>query len=141
MKVLFDTNVILDVLLAREPFVAASARLVGCVETGALEGLLGATTVTTIHYLVSRELGAAWARRLVNKLLGLFDVAAVDSKVLASATTLKLADFEDAVLHEAGRLAGAEIIATRDVAGFKRGSLPACSPLELLVALEAEEEG
>jgi hypothetical protein len=95
--------------------------------------------VTTIHYLVSRELGNARARKLANRLLELFDVAAVDRKVLASAATLKIADFEDAVLHEAARLAGAELIVTRDVAGFKRGSLPVCSPLELLAALETGE--
>ncbi len=52
MRVLFDTNVLLDALLAREPFVADAAFLLETVELGQVEGFMSATTVTDIHYLV-----------------------------------------------------------------------------------------
>ena len=61
MSVLFDTNVVLDVLLARKPFAAASNACFLQVEDGQLRGLLGATTVTTLDYLVFSTLGAAKA--------------------------------------------------------------------------------
>ena len=49
-RVLFDTNVVLDVLLDRRPYVEASAAVWAAVETGASEGMLAAHAVTTIHY-------------------------------------------------------------------------------------------
>jgi len=55
VKVLFDTNIILDVLLNREPFVELSASLVSLVEAGEIKGYLCATTLTTIDYLISKS--------------------------------------------------------------------------------------
>jgi predicted nucleic acid-binding protein len=52
MQVLFDTNVLLDALLAREPFLEDATFLLEAVEAGRLEGFMSATTVTDIHYLV-----------------------------------------------------------------------------------------
>lgn len=46
MRVLFDTNILLDALLAREPFVANAAFLLDAVESGRIEGFISATTVT-----------------------------------------------------------------------------------------------
>ena len=56
MKVLFDTNIILDVLLDREPFSEHASYLMSKVERSEINGFLCATTVTTIHYLLSRNL-------------------------------------------------------------------------------------
>lgn len=57
MKILFDTNIILDVFLARQPFLENSTKLFAHVEQGKLEGVLGATTITTLYYLISKQLG------------------------------------------------------------------------------------
>ena len=62
MRVLFDTNVVLDLLLARQPHVETAAALVARVERGELTGCLCATTVTTIFYLASKAVGAEAAR-------------------------------------------------------------------------------
>ncbi len=56
-RVLFDTNVILDVLLDRKPYVEASAAAWLAVETGVVVGFLAAHAVTTIHHLVRKEGG------------------------------------------------------------------------------------
>ena len=137
MRVLFDTNVVLDVLLAREPHVAPATALLDRVAAGAIDGLLGATTVTTIHYLAARANGARAARRHVGTLLRLFDVAPVTRMVLTDALDLPFADYEDAVLHEAARHAGAEAIVTRDAGGFPRARLRLYAPDELVRVLDA----
>ena len=54
MKILFDTNIVLDVLLDREPFSDLALKLVSNVEKKEIKGYLGATTVTTIYYLASK---------------------------------------------------------------------------------------
>ena len=57
MKILFDTNVILDVLLDREPFSSIAAKLFSRVETGEITGYVCATTITTLHYLTRKVVG------------------------------------------------------------------------------------
>lgn len=139
MKVLFDTNVVLDVLLDREPHAEVAAQLLSLVDTGKLEGVLCATTVTTIHYLASRAAGDAAAKRYVGELLALFDVACVDRPVLLSALGLDFSDFEDAVLHESALAVGATAIVTRNGKDFASARLPVFDPPELLAAVLAAE--
>jgi predicted nucleic acid-binding protein len=130
VRVLFDTNVVLDLLLDRRPWSATAAELFARVEGGTLDGYLGATTLTTIHYLATKAVGAEAARQHVAGLLALCEVAAVDRTVLAEALALGFGDFEDAVLHEAARSVGAEAIVTRDPRGFRKGSLLVLTPEE-----------
>lgn len=137
MRVLFDTNVVLDVLLARPPHAAPAIELFDWVARRELDGMLGATTVTTIFYLASKAAGPALARRHVTTLLGLFEVAAVGRAALADALALGFGDYEDAVLHEAARHAGATGIVTRDPKGFAAATLTVYSPAELLRLLKA----
>jgi len=77
LKVLFDTNVVLDVLLDRKPFSAIASRLVARVERGELAGVVGATTVTTLYYLLTRDHSRDRALRRIRILLQIFEIAAV----------------------------------------------------------------
>lgn len=131
-----DTNVVLDVLLARQPFVAASSEVFGLVEHSRIEGLLCATTITTVDYLLTQAMPRPAARHALQKLLELFEIAPVTRAVLEEALRGKVADFEDAVLDQAGRLAGAEIIVTRNQSDFRLASLKILGPDELLASLE-----
>jgi hypothetical protein len=129
--------VVLDVLLNRQPYAVPASRLMVHVEQRRFGGLLGATTVTTIHYLAAKALGHTRARKHIQTLLSLFDVAPVDRAALSEALSLNFRDYEDAVLHESGRRAGATGIVTRDPAGFAAGSLRIYSPDELMRMAEA----
>ena len=137
MRVLFDTNVVLDVLLARAPHVGPATTLLDHVAARTVDGLLGATTVTTIHYLATKAIGAAPAQRHLRTLLGLFDVAPVTRAVLTDALDLAFPDYEDAVLHEAARHASAKAIVTRDPKGFAKARLKVYAPEELLRFIQA----
>jgi predicted nucleic acid-binding protein len=137
MKVLFDTNVVLDVLLERQPHVEAAARLFTLLDNHKLEGSICATTVTTVFSIASRSFGAKRAHALVRDLLALFDVAGVDRDVLLRALDLGFTDFEDAVLHEAARADGMVAIVTRNGTDFTHASLPVFDPYELLAAIAA----
>jgi len=127
-RILFDTNVVLDVLLDRQPHVEASAAAWAAVETGISEGMLAAHAVTTIHYLVRKEMGNVKARRIVTAILRVFGVAAVDGAVVQEALQLPFPDFEDAVTAAAARLAGCECIVTRDPRGFRGSPVRSLTP-------------
>ena len=139
MNVLFDTNVILDVLLEREPHVDAASKLFALVDNGHLNGSICATTATTVYYIAAKCFGSRRARGQVHGLLGLFEVAQVDRDVLDSALDIDFSDYEDAVLHEAARAAGATVIVTRDRDDFVNSAIPALDPIELLAVVAASK--
>jgi predicted nucleic acid-binding protein len=126
---------VLDLLLEREPFAAAASELFSRVEAGEIEGCLCATTITTIHYLAARAVGARQALLAVRKLLAIFEIAPVNRPVLAGALESRLGDFADAVLQEAARQVSATAIVTRNPRDFRRAVLPTYSPAELVQAL------
>lgn len=137
MKILFDTNMVLDVLLDREPSAISAALLFSKVERGELFGCLCETTITTIHYLVYKASGVRQARKHVGSLLSLFEIAPVNRAVLEGALQSDFQDFEDAVIHEASIHAGVQALVTRDFNGFRRATIPVYSPDELLSVLES----
>ena len=136
MRVLFDTNVVLDVFLARQPFVGAASELFGLAEHSRIEGLLCATTITTVDYLLMQAMPRPDANQSLRKLLALFEIASVNRAVLEEALKSKLTDFEDAVLDQAGRLAGAEVIVTRNQKDFRHAFLRILGPDEFLPSFQ-----
>jgi predicted nucleic acid-binding protein len=140
LKVIVDTNVVLDVLLARQPFAPAAAKLFALAEQSRIDACVCATTVTTVDYLLSQSLPRNKAREAVRGLLTIFDVALVNRSVLERALASPMRDFEDAVLAEAGVLAGARIIVTRNARDFSRASLPVLTPQEFLVQFDTAQE-
>ena len=127
-RVLLDTNVVLDVLLDRTPHAEASSVIWAAVETGVSEGLLAAHAVTTIHYLVRKELGANKTKRILSAILRVFDVAPVDAAVIEEALQLSCPDFDDAVTAAAARLADCDFIVTRDPRGFRGSPVRSLTP-------------
>lgn len=138
MKVLFDTNVLLDLLLEREPHVDVAERLLSLADAGTLDGVVCADAITTVDYVAAKSLGRRRCLHMIAELLRICAIVPVDRAVLERALRLDFPDFEDAVMHEAARACGAAGIVTRDAAGFARGSVPALEPAELLSALVAE---
>lgn len=132
MRILVDTNVILDVLLDREPFSNVATQLLEKVENGILVGYLSATTITTIYYLTAKSIGREKAQIEISKLLSLFEVAPINRTVIEMAIRSKVSDFEDAVLCEAARHVGADGIVTRNIKDFKQADVNIYSPAELI---------
>lgn len=117
-RVLLDVNVILDVLLDSSPHALASGSVWAAIERGRLEGMIAAHALTTIHYLIRRELGKGRARQAVGNMLRVFGVAPVDNEVIVRALELDWPDFEDAVSAAAAEKARCQAIVTRDPRGF-----------------------
>jgi predicted nucleic acid-binding protein len=132
---LLDTNVILDVMLARQPFVADSAKIVAAAEIQKVEGVLCATTITTIHYLATKQLGRDVAVRQIEKLLRIFQVAPVNKTALLAALRAKARDYEDAVLLEAARAVGMDGVVTRNPKDFPKSDLPIYTPSDIVSVL------
>ncbi|MFO8233279.1 MAG: PIN domain-containing protein [Longimonas sp.] len=123
MTVLFDTNVVLDVLIARDPYAQDATALFDHVEQGQIQGLITSTTVTTIYYVGRKAIGERPIRARIQDLLHVFATVPVHASALQSALNIDFRDFEDAVLHEAARQADADGIVTRNARDFTAATL------------------
>jgi len=131
LRILFDTNIILDVLLNRSAFVELSSKLVGEVESGVIDGYLCATTITTLDYLLAKAINRKQARIKIKNLLTLFQVAEVNHVVVERALNSSFNDFEDAVQYYSAIGCQSEAIVTRNRKDYKNTALPIYTPNEL----------
>lgn len=135
MKILFDTNVILDVMLLRPPFYKSAALLLAEVERKHIAGYLSPTSVTTIYYLAQNAKGKNFAFKQIENLLKIFKITKVDKFCLQSALLSGISDFEDAVLNESALQAGLDGIVTGDIKNFRSSQIMIYNPDELLQML------
>jgi predicted nucleic acid-binding protein len=127
-RVLYDINVLLDVLLMREPFLADSASALDAVGQGQVEGYIAGHAVTTLFYLLQRELGMAKSRQVLAGLLTKMRVAPVTDAGIRQALNNSFKDFEDGVTYAAAQEAEVSVIVTRNVNDFTKGIIPAVLP-------------
>nr|WP_017710933.1 PIN domain-containing protein [Prochlorothrix hollandica] len=98
MRVLIDTNIVLDFLLQREPFFQSAELLFQAIDLGEVIGYVTATTLTDIFYISRRHTRSIeQARQAVSETLTAMMICPVDRVVLESAFNSGLPDFEDAV--------------------------------------------
>lgn len=132
MRILIDTNVVLDFLQEREPFVKDAAKLFEQIDAGVLEGFIAATTITNIYYIVRKAAGSRASEDAVTQILSDLQICAVDRAILEQAVTLRFRDFEDAVQCACAIAYGVDAIVTRDLSGFVGAEIPIKSPGEVI---------
>ncbi|MBD2627797.1 type II toxin-antitoxin system VapC family toxin [Trichormus variabilis] len=136
MRVLVDTNIVLDFLLQREPFSQDAELLFQAIDSGQVVGYVTATTLTDIFYISRKHtLSIEQARQAVSETLTVMVICPVNRAVLESAFKSGLADFEDAVQIFCAVEQGLDAILTRDAKGFLSSSIPVLSIQELLQRL------
>lgn len=131
MRVLIDTNVVLDFLQEREPFVANAARLFERIDTQEIEGFIAATTITNIYYIVRKAAGRVVTQDAITQILLDINICAIDLEILEQALALNFQDFEDAVQYACAVVHNVDAILTRDPAGFINVEIPVVLPEEL----------
>lgn len=138
MKILVDTNVVLDLLLDRPPFAESAARIFSLIENSAVEAYLCATTVTTIDYLLTQSVSRPRAKKALQRLMELFEIASVNRPVIEEALQSRMTDFEDAVLAHAANLVGATAVVTRNTKDFRYSPVKALDPTSFLTVFEKQ---
>lgn len=135
MNVLLDINVLLDVLLQRDPWADAAARLLSKIERGEARGFVAGHTLTTIHYVVSRARDRPSAAAAITDLLRFLDVVPMEKVDFGQALVLPMDDFEDAVQAAAALKVGVDYLVTRDEKGFGGLAIPSINAGEILSLL------
>ena len=135
LKLLIDTNVILDVVLERGQAGVKGALLLSAIQSGDADGCVAAHSITTTHYIIARAADDATARLAVTYLLQILSVVPLGGDDFHAAIALDVPDFEDAVQIAAALAAQADYIVTGNKKDFKRSPVTVRSAGELLPLL------
>jgi len=131
VKVLLDTNIIIDVISKRAGY-EDSLRLFKYCELGRVQGVISATTVTDILYILRKHIDPSEVRAAVQTLLLIIDIASIGKGEIAAAFASEMKDFEDAVQSACAKRIGADYIVTRNLKDFDKSVVKAITPTEAL---------
>lgn len=135
MKILFDTNVVLDVFQFREPHYEASAFAINAVLTGKVTGFFPAHAVATVDYVLRKHADRPTAIGAITWLLDSFEIIPCETSVLRLAVQSAFSDFEDGVVAFSAQKADCTFIVTRNTGDFSASPVAALTPAEFLTAL------
>ena len=130
MKVLFDLNILMDVMQRREQFYEASAAALSKALEGECEGVIPGHAVTTLHYLLTRYVDKQKADESIDFLIDHFVIVNAEAETFRRARQLAMNDFEDAVVTAIAIKAKCDAIVTRNISDFKQ------SPIQVLLPEE-----
>jgi predicted nucleic acid-binding protein len=135
MRLLLDINVLLDVVLERDPWARPAAELLAAIESNQAQGFVAGHTLPTVYYVVARSQDRDTATTAMHDLLHLLDVVPVDKQDFYRALSLPVSDFEDAVQAAVAFRIDAEYLVTRNEADFKGASIATATPSTILSLL------
>ena len=134
-KVFVDTDVVLDLLLERDPFYQRSAELFSLAHRRVVMIHLSAVTFSTLYYFLRKYKGATHARAKLAGLRSIVTVLPSDAMVVDQAIASRFVDFEDAVQHFTALGSDMDVLVTRNTADFKYAQLPVKTPDAFLKSL------
>lgn len=132
MKVLIDTNIILDVLCKRPAFYEDSAKVFKLCEVKKISGVISALSIPNIMYILRKELDADKTREIHDILMLIFSVADLKADDLKKAAGMRFKDYEDAIQSACATRIKANYIVTRNIKDFSESKVTAIKPAELL---------
>ena len=136
-KVFFDTNVLLDFLLDREPFNDDVAEIIEHSISKTFKLCVSSITITNTNYIIGRSEGIKSANKITKKILDLVSVENVGESTVKKSSNSKFKDFEDGVQNFCASEANHKIIITRNPQDFKESKLSIMTPKEFLIRLKS----
>jgi predicted nucleic acid-binding protein len=136
MRLLIDTNIVLDVLLKREPYFGTGRSVLGLTEDRSIREYVSASAITDIYYIAHRQIRDRDAvKELLKKLLLIVSVAGVGEREIRAALELDWRDFEDSVQYCTASLNDLDGVVTRNPADYRDARLRIWKPEELLAEI------
>jgi predicted nucleic acid-binding protein len=131
--VFVDTDVLLDVVIKRPDFYPASFQIVQWIEQKRIEAYLTPMTISTIYYLIRKELSHLQALSLIEKLMVIFNVVSIDKSGIISALNSDFKDFEDALQnYSALQHPEIETLITRNIKDYRCSDLAIMTPTDFI---------
>lgn len=135
-KVFVDTDIVLDLLSAREPHYIYAAELFSLSDEESVKLFVSALTFANVHYILSKQLSATKSRKLILKFKTLVHVLPVNDKIIELALASDFSDFEDAIQYNTAIDNGITVILTRNLRDFKKSDIAVLTSQQYLESLE-----
>ena len=135
-KVFIDTDIILDVALAREPFFSSSKTILAMAENNIIIGNISSNCVANIYYILRKSGGDNKARKFILNIVKYITVIAIDHQNVLEALKSKFSDFEDALQHSSAVENRCEYIITRNIEDYKTSKIKVLLPEEFIVMFQ-----
>lgn len=132
MNLLFDTNIILDIALKREPHYETSELVFKKADNSSIRGFITTTTISDIYYIAKKEKGHTTAINFIGALLQVVGVIGIDKEIIIGALESGFSDFEDAIQSVASNFNGIDFIITRNAKDFESSEVAAITPTDFL---------
>lgn len=137
IKILIDTNVILDVFLSREPFLEEAKKIFELCKDGAVDGYVAAHSITNAFYVLRHDMARRQTKNALLDVCDMLDVIEIDSaKITAALKNESFTDFEDCLQCECAKEACVDCIVTRNVKDFSSSPIAAITPSNFLRAAQ-----
>ena len=131
-KLFVDTDVVLDLLSARQPHYKFAAELFSLADIESVRLYVSSLTFANVHYVLSKQLSATESRKLLLRFKTLVTVLPVNDKIIELALSSSFADFEDAIQFYAAIENNISILLTRNLKDFKKATIPVMTPQQYL---------
>jgi len=132
MNILVDTNVVLDILLNRQPWYKNSALIFGLSQQNIIKSYVSASSITDIFYITQKEHGKIAAKEALKRILQVFFPATVTDRNIYQALKLEWEDFEDSLQYLVGEDLSVDYIVTRNVKDFALSSIETVTPEQFI---------
>ncbi|MCL2088834.1 MAG: PIN domain-containing protein [Oscillospiraceae bacterium] len=135
MKVLLDTNIIIDCLLEREPYFTHSKEVLRECLDGTTAGYMATHTVNDIFYIVHKikpDLPSEDLVRAIVMFVKMLETVNLTAADVEAASILRFSDFEDALINQCAAKIKADYIITRNCKDFKYSTIRAITPQDFL---------
>jgi predicted nucleic acid-binding protein len=137
MRVVIDTNVIIDAFASREPWNVDAENIIMLASEEKLEAVLCASAVTDIYYICNKIFhDKVKTRQVIKALFSIFTVTDVRKKDLQDALNLDMDDFEDAVISVCAKRADCQYIVTRNNDDYSNSPVPAITPKKFIASFD-----
>jgi predicted nucleic acid-binding protein len=131
-KVFIDTDIVLDVALAREPFFSASKIVLAMAENNIIIGNISSNCIANIYYILRKTGGDSNARKFISNIVKYIAVITIDHQNVLEALKSKFSDFEDALQHYSAVENQCEYIITRNIEDYKNSKIKVVLPEEFI---------
>ena len=141
MNILIDTNVILDHLISRQPFMDVAGDILRLCFQRKCSGYLAAHSITNIFYILRRQFSVKERKVMLIELCEFIEVAGIQKEQIIDALANEnFDDVEDSLQAECARIVNADFIVTRNIADFAASPIPAILPEDFLKRMSRREK-
>ena len=131
MRVLVDTNIVLDYLLEREPYAESAKKIVVACKQKKVIGCIAGHTVSNMFFILRKTYSVEDRRTILKDICKLFDVEGIDRlKIIQALDNSDFKDFEDCLQMQCAKSFRADYILTRNLADYRDSEIACISPEE-----------